>query len=152
MPGVRLFLAIWVLKMSKASQVILSILAVFLPCPAAVAAPDDCRATEIAINSYVIRGDVVLVKNGRAQSPERVEVDTYEFREGEWQPRGTIESKSGFGWLAERIGRYKFVVRHEGFQNATLIVNVRRLNSKWRVIIIPLKVGDCAHARLGRRG
>ena len=140
--------------MSKATLAVFSIAVVFLSCPASFAGPtsDDCRATEITLNSHVIRGDVILVNNGRERSAGRVEADAFEFKDGEWLSLGTIVGGGGFGWLAEKIGKYKFVVRREGFQSATLIATVSKLKSQWRVITVPLKAAGRAYARLGKRG
>ena len=103
----------------------------------------DCPATEIAVNSFGISADVVLAEGGQKRRADVVE----------WQSAGTItKGFGGFGWKAERVAKYKFVVKHEGFKAATLIVNVRSLSGTWNEFTVLLKTDGCARARLTRAG
>jgi hypothetical protein len=113
---------------------------------------NDCPPTEITINSFGISSRVVLIERGRQRRAGPVDVDVFYFRQDEWQPIGSVSSMGGFGWEADIVGRYKFIVRHEGVKVATLILNVRSLRGKWNEFIIPLKADGCARARLTRAG
>jgi hypothetical protein len=81
-----------------------------------------------------------------------VNVDVFFFSQGEWQPIGSVSSVGGFGWEADAVGRYKFVIRHDGVKAATLILNVRSLRGKWNEFIIPLTSNGCVRARLTHAG
>src|ERR1043166_2089668 len=77
----------------------------------------DCPTTEIVVNSFGISADVVLAEGGRKRRADVVAVDVFYFTRGEWQSAGTItEGFGGFGWKAEQVGKYKFVVKHKGFK------------------------------------
>jgi hypothetical protein len=117
-------------------------------CPAG----DDCPATEITINSFGIDGRVVLVDRGRQRRAGWVTVDAFYFRQGEWQSIGSSSGFGSFGWEADVVGTYKFIVRHEGVKPGTLILNVRRLKGKWNEFVVALKADGCARARLTRVG
>lgn len=113
----------------------------------------DCPATEIAVNSFGISADVVLDEGGQKRRADVVAVDVFYFRRGAWQSAGTItKGFGGFGWKAERVAKYKFVVKHEGFKAATLIVNVRSLSGTWNEFTVLLKTDGCARARQTRTG
>jgi hypothetical protein len=140
--------------MSKVTMTCFSLVVILLTHGASSACPagGDCPATEMAVNSYGISGRVVLVERGRERRAGRVEVDAFAFRRGKWQPIGNFDRLGGFGWVSEWVGRYKFVVRQEGFKAATLIVNVRGLRPKWNEVVVPLKASGCVPARLKRQG
>jgi hypothetical protein len=149
--GVRLFLYEGV-RMSKVTLVCFSVVVLLLSCGASFACPasDDCPATEITIDSFGIRGRVMLVERGRERGAGRVKVYTYYFLRGEWRPMGTIIGGGGFRWKSDWIGRYKLVVRYEGFKATTLIVNVMGLKDMWNVLSVPLKADGCARVQLIR--
>jgi len=110
-----------------------------------------CPTTEITVDSFGISVDVVLAEGGRKRRADVVAVDVFYFTRGEWQSAGTItHGFGGFGWEAEQVGKYKFVVKHEAFKAATLIVNVRSLRGRWSKFTVPLKTDGCALARLTR--
>lgn len=118
-------------------------------CPAA----QNCPTTEIVVNSFGISADVLLAEGGRKRPADVVAVDVFYFSRGEWQSAGTItKGFGGFGWEADQVGKYKFVIKHEGFKAATLIVNVRSLAGTWNEFLVPLKADGCAPARLVRVG
>jgi hypothetical protein len=117
-------------------------------CPAG----DDCSPTEITINSFGITGRVVLIERGRQRRARWVDIDAFYFRQGEWQSIGTTSGLGSFGWEADVIGRYKFIIRHEGVETATLILNVRSLRGKWNDFIVSLKADGCARVTLTRAG
>jgi hypothetical protein len=113
----------------------------------------DCPATEIAVDSFGISADVLFVEGGPKRRADFVAVDVFHFTGGEWQSAGTIiKGVGGFGWEAEQVGKYKFVIKREGFKAATLIVNVRSLRGRWNKFAVSLKTDGCAHARLTRAG
>jgi hypothetical protein len=142
------------LGMNKITIACFSIVWLLVSCSASFGCPvgSDCRATEITIDSFGISTRIVLVERGRRRPAGHVDVDAFYFRQGEWQPIGSVSSVGGFGWKADEVGRYKFVVRREGVNAATLILNVRSLRGKWNEFIIPLKADGCARARLIRAG
>ena len=97
-----------------------------------ICSAQDCPATEIAVNSFGISADVVFAEGGPKRRADVVAVDVFYLTGGEWQSAGTIiKGFGGFGWEAEQVGKYKFVIKHEGFKAATLIVNVRSLRGRW---------------------
>jgi hypothetical protein len=115
-----------------------------------VSSAQDCPATEIAVNSFGISADVVFAKGGPKRRAD-VAVDVFYFTGGEWQSAGTIiKGFGGFGWEAEQVGKYKFIIKHEGFKAATLIVNVRSLRGRWNKFTVSLKADGCIRARLTR--
>lgn len=139
--------------MSKVTLAVFCLVTVLLSCTTSFSSPvpDDCPAAEITVYSFGISSDVVVVNHGLKRHAGRVEVDPFFFTQGEWHPiGGTIIGTDGFGWKSDEIGRYKFVVRREGFKAATLIVDVRSLKGMWNVFIVPLKADGCARARLIR--
>jgi hypothetical protein len=138
--------------MSKVTLVCFSLVVLLLSCGASFACPpgDDCPATEITVNSFGIKGRVMLVERRRGRRAGRVKVYTYYFWRGEWRPMGTIIGTGGFRWKSDVRGRYKFVVRHEGFKATTLIVNVSSLKGMWNVLTVPLKADGCARVQLIR--
>ena len=140
--------------MNKITIACFSIVLLLFFCGAAVGCPngDDCPATEITINSFGISSRVVLVDGGRERRAGNVTVDAYLFEQGQWRSIGTVYSVGGFGWKADVLGRYKFVIRHEGVKAATLVLNVRSLRGRWNEFTIPLKANGCARARLRRAG
>jgi hypothetical protein len=118
-------------------------------CPAA----QECPTTEIAVNSFGVSADVVLTEGGRKRRADVVAVDVFYFTRGEWQSVGTItQGFGGFGWEAEQVGKYKFIIKREGFKTATLIVNVRSLRGRWNKFSVPLKTDGCERAKLTRAG
>jgi hypothetical protein len=118
-----------------------------------ISAAQDCPPTEIAVHHFGISADVVLAEGRRKRRADVVAVDVFYFRRGEWQSAGTItHGFGGFGWKADQLGQYKFVVKHEGFKAATLIINVRSLRGRWNEFTVPLKKDGCARARLTRAG
>ena len=133
----------------KVTLACFSFLVLLTSCGVSVA--QDCPATEIAVNSFGISADVVLAEGGRERRADVVAVDVFYFTRGEWQSVGTItQGFGGFGWEAEQVGKYKFVVRHEGFKAATLIANVRSLRGRWNKFTVPLKTDACGRTRLTR--
>src|ERR1043166_3590613 len=79
-----------------------------------ICSAQDCPATEIAVNSFGISADVVFSEGGPKRRADVVGVDVFYFKGGEWQSAGTIiKGFGGFGWEAEQVGKYKFVIKHE---------------------------------------
>jgi len=113
----------------------------------------ECTATEINVNSFGISARVMLVEGGRKRRADLVYVDAFYRAGGEWHTRGGISGGvGGFGWKADQMGKYKFVIKHDGFKAATLIVNVRSLRGRWNEFAVLLKADGCARVRLMRAG
>jgi len=136
--------------------ILISFTLLVLPAPiatlAARHAPDSCVSRELLISSDVIVGEVVLAGAGKDSQGSSVEVQLFDFQNGEWKYFGTVMSRGHFGWPAIAPGRYMLIAKYDGYKDAKVYVRVNRRKGSLKDIVIPLKPDNCAHARLrGRR-
>ena len=114
--------------------------------------PDPCISNELVISSEVIVGEVVLVGGGHVSHSPSVEIQLFDFQNGEWKSFGTVTSKGQFGWPPViPPGKYMLVARSDGFREAKVYVRVSRRRGRLKDIIIPLKPDGCVPARLRSR-
>ena len=117
-------------------------------CPA----PDDCRPSRVVLDSDVLSGQIFTVTGGKWRPGNGAFVDLREFRDGEWQSIGKIQTidRGYFTWLNIGPGDYVLVVALQGYVTGKVNVHVRRRHGQLNRIIIPLKTDACATATVRR--
>jgi hypothetical protein len=111
---------------------------------------ENCTVSEVAINSRVLQGQIILVDKGKSRAAAGAEVEFFVLRDGEWQRYSwvkAVNSEARFVLLEVNPGKYLLNAKIEGYPATRVYLNVRNGITK-REVVIPLSNGRCGKAKL----